>query len=157
MKKRVRIKDIADKAGVSTGTVDRVLHDRGRVAPNVKKRVLEVVDELGYERLFDDLFISCHMGVAKPSQDYFRHIIRDGHLPEVEEAVAVQRLVLQDRVPHLHFGNREASPARTISIILDLVGGRHPSISLAKNTDEERLHPVDPLLAILPGVCLWRK
>lgn len=50
MKKRVRIKDIADKAGVSTGTVDRVLHDRGKVAAAVKKRVLEVMDELGYER-----------------------------------------------------------------------------------------------------------
>ena len=50
MKKRIRIKDIADKAGVSTGTVDRVLHNRGNVAPDVKKKVLEVVEELGYER-----------------------------------------------------------------------------------------------------------
>ena len=50
MKKRVRIKDIAEKAGVSTGTVDRVLHKRGKVASDVKKRVLEVIEELGYER-----------------------------------------------------------------------------------------------------------
>ncbi len=50
MKKRIRIKDIADKAGVSTGTVDRVLHDRGNVAPDVKSKVLEVAKELGYER-----------------------------------------------------------------------------------------------------------
>lgn len=50
MKKRVRIKDIADKAEVSTGTVDRVLHNRGNVASDVKQRVLEVIEELGYER-----------------------------------------------------------------------------------------------------------
>lgn len=50
MKKRVTIKDIADKAGVSSGTVDRVLHNRGNVALDVKKRILKVVDELGYER-----------------------------------------------------------------------------------------------------------
>lgn len=50
MKKKVRIKDIADKVGVSTGTVDRVLHNRGNVAADVKKKVLEAVDELGYER-----------------------------------------------------------------------------------------------------------
>ena len=50
MKKKVTIKDIAIGAGVSTGTVDRVLHNRGNVADDVKKRVLEVVDELGYER-----------------------------------------------------------------------------------------------------------
>ena len=36
--------------GVSTGTVDRVLHNRGNVSPSVKKRVLKVIDELGYER-----------------------------------------------------------------------------------------------------------
>ncbi len=50
MKQRVTIKDIADKAGVSTGTVDRVLHNRGNVAASAKKKVLEAVDELGYER-----------------------------------------------------------------------------------------------------------
>ncbi|MFT4760846.1 MAG: LacI family transcriptional regulator [Paraglaciecola sp.] len=50
MKKKVRIKDIADKVGVSTGTVDRVLHNRGNVAADVKQQILDVVDELGYER-----------------------------------------------------------------------------------------------------------
>ncbi len=50
MKKRVTIKDIANKAGVSTGTVDRVLHNRGNVAADVKKRVEKVMDELGYEK-----------------------------------------------------------------------------------------------------------
>lgn len=48
MKKRVRIKDIAEKAGVSKGTVDRVIHKRGHVAPAVKKRVLAVMKELDY-------------------------------------------------------------------------------------------------------------
>lgn len=50
MKKRVRIKDIANKVGVSTGTVDRVLHNRGNVATDVKKKILEVIEELEYER-----------------------------------------------------------------------------------------------------------
>lgn len=42
------IADIAKKAGVSRGTVDRVLNKRGRVAPEVTKRVEEVVAEIGY-------------------------------------------------------------------------------------------------------------
>jgi LacI family transcriptional regulator len=50
MKKRVRIKDIANKVGVSTGTVDRVLHNRGNVAADVKKKILEAIEELEYER-----------------------------------------------------------------------------------------------------------
>jgi LacI family transcriptional regulator len=45
----VRIKDIALKANVSTGTVDRVIHNRGRVAEDVKARVLKIVKELNYE------------------------------------------------------------------------------------------------------------
>ncbi len=45
----VRIKDIAEKAGVSTGTVDRVLHKRGKVAPEVERRVLQTLKEMNYE------------------------------------------------------------------------------------------------------------
>jgi LacI family transcriptional regulator len=45
----VRIKDIAEKAGVSTGTVDRVLHNRGKVAPDVERRVMQILKEMNYE------------------------------------------------------------------------------------------------------------
>jgi LacI family transcriptional regulator len=45
----VRIKDIASKAGVSTGTVDRVLHNRGRVSSKVTKKVLQIIEEMNYE------------------------------------------------------------------------------------------------------------
>lgn len=48
MKKRIRIIDIAEKAGVSKGTVDRVIHKRGHVSPDVKKRILAVMEELDY-------------------------------------------------------------------------------------------------------------
>lgn len=47
--KIIRIKDIALKAQVSTGTVDRVLHKRGRVAEDVEQRVLKIIKELNYE------------------------------------------------------------------------------------------------------------
>lgn len=42
------IKDIAQKAGVSIGTVDRVLHDRGMVNAQTKERILSVMKELDY-------------------------------------------------------------------------------------------------------------
>lgn len=50
MKRPIRIKDIAEKAGVSTGTVDRVIHNRGNVSKKAKEKVLGVMKELGYER-----------------------------------------------------------------------------------------------------------
>jgi len=48
-KNAVRIKDIAAKANVSVGTVDRVLHNRGRVAEDVRQKVLLMMKELEYE------------------------------------------------------------------------------------------------------------
>jgi LacI family transcriptional regulator len=46
--KRVGIKDIALKAGVSIGTVDRVLHNRGEVKEETQKKIMEIVEELEY-------------------------------------------------------------------------------------------------------------
>jgi LacI family transcriptional regulator len=46
---KIRIKDIAVKAQVSTGTVDRVLHNRGRVAEKVRLRIQNIIDESNYE------------------------------------------------------------------------------------------------------------
>ena len=45
----VTIHDIARQAGVSIGTVDRVLHERGRVSAGTRKKVLEIVERTGYQ------------------------------------------------------------------------------------------------------------
>ena len=47
--KIIRIKDIAEKARVSTGTVDRVIHNRGNVAVEVRERVLQIIEDLDYQ------------------------------------------------------------------------------------------------------------
>jgi LacI family transcriptional regulator len=51
-RKIVRIKDIAERAQTSKGTVDRVLHNRGRVADDVRERILAIIKELEYEPNF---------------------------------------------------------------------------------------------------------
>lgn len=43
------ITEIAEKAGVSIGTVDRVIHNRGRVAPATEKRIKDVIEKYGYQ------------------------------------------------------------------------------------------------------------
>ena len=40
----ITITQIAKLAGVSRGTVDRVIHQRGRVAPEVEKRIRDIMD-----------------------------------------------------------------------------------------------------------------
>ncbi len=47
--KQVRIKDIAQKANVSIGTVDRVLHNRGEVAEKTREKVLTIANEMNYQ------------------------------------------------------------------------------------------------------------
>lgn len=43
------IKEIAELAGVSRGTVDRVLNHRGSVSPEKEKKVLEIAELLNYQ------------------------------------------------------------------------------------------------------------
>ena len=43
------IETIAKRAGVSRGTVDRVLHERGRVKPETVERVHDAMAELNYQ------------------------------------------------------------------------------------------------------------
>ncbi len=46
---RIRIKDIARLAGVSAGTVDRVLHKRGEVSDSTRKKILEIIEKMDYQ------------------------------------------------------------------------------------------------------------
>jgi len=46
---RATIKQVASVAGVSTQTVSRVINDRPDVSPETRKRVKEVIDQLGYQ------------------------------------------------------------------------------------------------------------
>lgn len=46
---RITVKEIARLAGVSIGTVDRVLHDRAGVSPETKERIDAIIASLGYE------------------------------------------------------------------------------------------------------------
>ena len=45
---KIRIKDIAELAGVSEGTVDRVLHQRGDVSEKSRLAVTKVLEEMNY-------------------------------------------------------------------------------------------------------------
>jgi len=49
MDKKYTIKDIAKMAGVSKGTVDRVLHNRGKVSPTALEKINEVLNVIDYE------------------------------------------------------------------------------------------------------------
>lgn len=45
----VTLQQIADKAGVSRGTVDRALKNRGRINPEVAERICKIAKDMGYQ------------------------------------------------------------------------------------------------------------
>lgn len=49
MNSKITITQIAEKAGVSRGTVDKVLHERAGISEKVRKKVQRVIDELDYK------------------------------------------------------------------------------------------------------------
>ena len=46
---KIRIKDIAERSGVSVGTVDRVLHNRPNVSADAREKVEKVLREIHYQ------------------------------------------------------------------------------------------------------------
>lgn len=49
MKKKSTIKDIAEECGISIGTVDRILHQRGRFSLETEEKVKEAMQRLNYK------------------------------------------------------------------------------------------------------------
>lgn len=64
------IKDVARRAGVSIGTVDRIIHNRGRYAPETARIVRQAIRELNYtpDLRARNLSLSrkCHIAVLMP-------------------------------------------------------------------------------------------
>jgi LacI family transcriptional regulator len=49
MKQKVTIKTIAQYAGVSVGTVDRALNNRGRISLETQNKIIQTANDLGYK------------------------------------------------------------------------------------------------------------
>ena len=96
MGKRPTIQTVADLAGVSRGTVDRVLNDRSYVSAPVRQRVLDAIAETGYvsyrehyRQTLRDSAAPLTLGVLLPNwENQFR--------AEVEQGIRMAREELED-------------------------------------------------------------
>ena len=59
VRQKIKIKDIAKMAGVSAGTVDRILHNRGNVSPASREAVEKVLNKVNYKFNLHASAISC--------------------------------------------------------------------------------------------------
>jgi len=85
MSGRISVRDVAAAAGVSIGSVSRVLNDSGYSSEDLRKRVLRAVDALGYEPDFTARHLrtgrSKAIGYMLPN---FANPVPAAHLSEVE-------------------------------------------------------------------------
>lgn len=84
---RVTIQMIAESAGVSRGTVDRVLHNRPNVKPEVREHVLKTARELGYLSVpKSDRALVKKIGVLFPGSGWFDTNLKQEWLRGVDDA-----------------------------------------------------------------------
>ncbi len=94
--KKPTMQMIADMAGVSRGTVDRVLNNRSYVRQDVRERILEIISETGYrqpsasprKKTGRDLAV-LRLGVLLPNFEY-------QFLEEVQQGIRSAQLELED-------------------------------------------------------------
>ena len=88
-KSKITIKDIAKSLNLSIGTVDRALHDRGRISEETRTKILLKIQELGYtpNALASALSrkSSICVGFVSPAHNYFFQDILRGVQTACEE------------------------------------------------------------------------
>ena len=162
MGKRVTIQQIAEKAGVSRGTVDRVLNRRSYVSEEVKARVLAVIAETGYispKELYrqkkEAAAVPLKLGVLLPNWgDQFREEVENGirracrELEEQNVQVLVRRCrteIPQEAVELLDELAAEQAEGMAVCALND------PAIEARINALEERKIPCVTFNSDLPG------
>ncbi len=83
---RVTINMIAEKAGVSRGTVDRVLHNRQDVSPEVREHVLAVAKIMGYLTAPQESKDQKLIGVILPGNRWFDDYLKKEWMQGLEDA-----------------------------------------------------------------------
>jgi LacI family transcriptional regulator len=119
---KVTIKDVAKYAGVSIGTVSKVLNGKGYVSSGMRKRVTDAIKELNYQVnanarslkssktnkvgvIVQDISNSYMMSIAKTIEDMIRainyHMLVMSHNEDLQTERELLQLVLEQRVDGL--------------------------------------------------------
>jgi len=111
--KKIGIHEIARVAGVSIGTVDRALHRRKGISKETRKRILQIVRNLGYKPNLAARMLSVgraplRIGVCIPREiHFFYDQVRDGILSEARRFESLGVSVIYRPVPRLGAGEVE--------------------------------------------------
>lgn len=136
---KVRIKDIAEFANVSVGTVDRVIHKRGEVSASTRKKIEQLLEQFNYK---PDIAASSlalkreiHLAVMMPE------VVRDHSfwaLPQQGLEQALENLE-HDRVILHQFHFSQADPGGFSALVKDFPFGSVEGLLFAPVFKEESL------------------
>lgn len=140
----VTAQQIAELTGVSRGTVDRALHNRGRVNPDVAARIRQVAAELGYRPN------QIGQALVKTPRDFrIGVILQSAETPTMQIVSAgVHRAADELRASGVELLLREIRRLDTelvLEAIEELVGQGIQGLAIAPSAETEIRHCIDDL------------
>lgn len=140
----VTSQQIADLAGVSRGTVDRALHNRGRVNPEVAARVLKIAEDLGYRPN------TIGQALARTKQGFrLGAILQSSETPTMQDAAAGTRYAAAElRASGLEVELREVQGRDTLQVLRqidELTAWGANGLSIAAGNAPELVQRIDEL------------
>jgi LacI family transcriptional regulator len=153
--RRQGMADVAEKAGVSLSTVDRVLNERGSVSDTKRRKVLEAARALGLRRLLPSAvhgLLRFDLLMVDSPTDHFRRLA-DAFRVQANmhrSRLVLQKHIWQERKPEQLLALIESSSIRRHGLIV--VAQDTPIIRSALETQIAQGVPVVLLTSSLSGV-----
>ena len=117
----VTSQQIAELAGVSRGTVDRALHNRGRVSPEVAARIQKIAEELGYRpNSIGQALVRARQGLRLGA------ILQSAETPTMQDVAAGARQAKPGEFTRRAFLNGKLDLTRT-EAVADLIHAETPA------------------------------
>ena len=109
----VTSQQIAELAGVSRGTVDRALHGRGRVNPEVAARICKIAEDLGYRpNTVGQALVRARQGLRLGA------ILQSAETPTMQDVAAGARRAAEElRIAGLEVELREVQGRDTLQVL----------------------------------------
>src|ERR1700742_336908 len=101
---KVKLDEVAKRAGVGLATVDRVLNERGGVTPATAQKVVDAARQLGWARLLPPLYRSglrFEVLLGRREIPFFARLndAFERLLPTIDRSVVIQRTFIDDARP----------------------------------------------------------
>ncbi len=101
---RVTLQDVADRAGVGSATVDRVINERGQVSEAVTRKVLDAARILGLRRILPSSYrsmVRVNVVLARPERPLINRMGVEFHRlgQRLDRTISIHRTTLKSEAP----------------------------------------------------------